>query len=84
MEQIDFSQTHFEELAAVISTWLFHTIFGFFNISIFVAIYMRYGTLLSFVAMDNSYYSVLLFLVFFNIFKLKRVCFQFFANSCLL
>ena len=55
--------TCFEELAGILSTWLFHAIFLLFNFSIFIAIRFKYGLFLSFATVDNSYYSVVYALV---------------------
>lgn len=67
-------RTSFEELAGILSTWLFHAIFLLFNVSIFVAIQFKYGHYVNFATVDNSSYSVVFSLVRF---VLKQVEFVF-------
>lgn len=57
------STTCLEELAGVLSTWLFHAMFLMFNVSIFAAIFFKYGQFITFATVDNSYYSVVYSLV---------------------
>lgn len=52
-----------EDIAGILCTWPFHAMFLAFNISIFVAVSFKYGIFITFVSIDNSYYSVLYALV---------------------
>ena len=63
-----------ERLAGIFSTWLFHIIFLSFNFSIFISVLFKYGLSITFVSIDNSYYSVAYALVFLKL--INRACFR--------
>jgi len=58
---------HFEDIVSVGSTWFFQIIFGIFNLSMFIAISLKYWLYLTFLAIDNSYYTVICALVIFHL-----------------
>ena len=49
------------------TTWTFQIAFAAFNLSLFIAIALKYGICITFVSIDDSYYPVVCALVIFGI-----------------